>query len=115
GLAMRPRVLLLDEVNAGLNNAEIDQALVLIRAIAAQGVTILLIEHLMKVVLNVSTRLIVLHHGELIASGPPQQVVTDPAVMRAYLGRRYSNTETSAESAALHTVSGSTTTEVHHG
>lgn len=115
GLAMRPRVLLLDEVNAGLNNAEIDQALLLIRAIAAQGVTILLIEHLMKVVLNVSTRLIVLHHGELIASGSPQQVVTDPAVMRAYLGRRYSNAGAAAESGGPHAASDSNTTEVRHG
>ncbi len=89
GLAMRPKLLLLDEVNAGLNPAEIDQALAFIRAIAARGVTILIIEHLMKVVLNLCTRIVVLHHGELIAAGEPQSIVRDPHVIRAYLGRRY--------------------------
>ena len=89
GLAMQPKLLLLDEVNAGLNPAEIDQALALIRAIAARGVTILIIEHLMKVVLNLCSRIVVLHHGELIASGDPQGIVRDPRVVQAYLGRRY--------------------------
>lgn len=89
GLAMQPKLLLLDEVNAGLNPAEIDQALALIRAIAARGVTILIIEHLMKVVLNLCSRIVVLHHGELIASGDPQSIVRDPRVVQAYLGRRY--------------------------
>jgi branched-chain amino acid transport system ATP-binding protein len=89
GLAMQPKLLLLDEVNAGLNPAEIDQALALIRAIAARGITILIIEHLMKVVLNLCSRIVVLHHGELIASGEPQGIVRDPRVVQAYLGRRY--------------------------
>ncbi len=89
GLAMRPRLLLLDEVNAGLNPAEIDEALQLIRRIAAQGITIVLVEHLMKVVLAISTRLVVLHHGRLIADGPPERVVRDRAVIEAYLGRKY--------------------------
>ena len=89
GLAMQPKLLLLDEVNAGLNPAEIDQALALIRAIAARGITILIIEHLMKVVLNLCSRIVVLHHGELIASGDPQGIVRDPRVVQAYLGRRY--------------------------
>jgi branched-chain amino acid transport system ATP-binding protein len=89
GLAMRPKLLLLDEVNAGLNAAEIEQALALIRAIAARGVTVLIIEHLMKVVLNLCSRIVVLHHGELIASGDPQSIVRDPRVVQAYLGRRY--------------------------
>lgn len=91
GLAMKPKLLLLDEVNAGLNSTEIDQALTLIRAIAARGVTILIIEHLMKVVLNLSSRIVVLHHGELIASGTPQSIVRDPRVVQAYLGRRYAD------------------------
>ncbi len=89
GLAMRPKLLLFDEVNAGLNATEIDQALGLIRAIAATGITILIIEHLMKVVLSVCTRIAVLHHGELIAAGTPQEVVADSRVIQAYLGKRY--------------------------
>jgi branched-chain amino acid transport system ATP-binding protein len=89
GLAMRPKVLLLDEVNAGLNATEVDHALTLIRAIAAQGITVLIIEHLMKVVLSICTRIVVLHHGELIATGDPGSIVKDQRVIQAYLGRRY--------------------------
>ena len=89
GLAMRPRLLLLDEVNAGLNASEVDAALALIRGIAARGVTVLIIEHLMKVVLSLCTRIVVLHHGELIAQGDPQAIIQDPRVVQAYLGRRY--------------------------
>lgn len=88
-LAMRPKLLLLDEVNAGLNATEIDHALELIRAISARGVTVLIIEHLMKVVLSLCQRLVVLHHGELIATGEPGEIVKDPRVIQAYLGRRY--------------------------
>ena len=93
GLAMRPKLLLLDEVNAGLNATEVDHALGLIRSIAARGVTILIIEHLMKVVLSLCTRIVVLHHGELIASGTPKTIVRDPRVIQAYLGRRYAAAE----------------------
>ena len=92
-LAMNPRLLLLDEVNAGLNATEIDQALKLVREISARGVTILLVEHLMKVVLSLCTRIVVLHHGKLIAQGTPDQVIRDPVVVQAYLGRRYADAE----------------------
>lgn len=88
-LAMKPRLLLLDEVNAGLNASEIDGALDMIRALARQGITILLIEHLMKVVLNVSTRLVVLHNGRLLADDAPEKVMRDSQVIEAYLGKRY--------------------------
>jgi branched-chain amino acid transport system ATP-binding protein len=89
GLAARPRMLLLDEVNAGLNAPEIERALDLIRGIAAEGVAILLVEHLMRVVAGLCHRVVVLHHGQLIASGAPAAVLADPAVVEAYLGRRY--------------------------
>ncbi|SEB83895.1 amino acid/amide ABC transporter ATP-binding protein 1, HAAT family [Nitratireductor aquibiodomus] len=88
-LAMKPKVLLLDEVNAGLNPAEIDVALEMIRAIAARGVTIILIEHLMKVVMNLCSRIVVLHHGAKIAEGLPLEITRDERVIKAYLGNRY--------------------------
>lgn len=88
-LAMRPRLLLLDEVNAGLNSGEIDAALDIMRRIAARGVTILIIEHLMKVVFSLCQRILVLHHGELIAQGTPEAVGTDAKVIEAYLGSKF--------------------------
>jgi branched-chain amino acid transport system ATP-binding protein len=88
-LAMRPRLLMLDEVNAGLNPTEIEEALGIIRKVADGGVTIIVIEHLMKVVLSISNRVVVLHHGQLIAHGAPGEVVRDRNVIEAYLGAKY--------------------------
>jgi branched-chain amino acid transport system ATP-binding protein len=88
-LAMKPKLLFLDEVNAGLNSAEVEKATALIHELAASGITIVMIEHLMKVVLNVCTRIVVLHNGELIADGAPRDVVRNTAVIDAYLGQQY--------------------------
>jgi branched-chain amino acid transport system ATP-binding protein len=88
-LAMKPKLLFLDEVNAGLNSAEVERATQLIHQLAAGGITIVMIEHLMKVVLNVCTRIAVLHNGVLIADGPPREIIKNPAVVDAYLGHQY--------------------------
>ncbi|WP_027581996.1 ABC transporter ATP-binding protein [Bradyrhizobium sp. Ai1a-2] len=88
-LAMNPKLLFLDEVNAGLNSAEVERATKLIHELAASGITIVMIEHLMKVVLNVCTRIAVLHNGALIADGAPREVIENPAVVEAYLGQQY--------------------------
>jgi branched-chain amino acid transport system ATP-binding protein len=88
-LASKPKLLMLDEVNAGLNSGEIDGALALIRNIAERGITILIIEHLMKVVMSLSQRLLVLHHGELIADGNPKAIIKDKRVIEAYLGPKF--------------------------
>jgi branched-chain amino acid transport system ATP-binding protein len=86
-LATRPKLLLLDEVMAGMRPTEREQLVVLLREINRRdGMTILLIEHVMRAVMALATKVIVLHHGEVIAQGSTGQIVRDPAVLECYLG-----------------------------
>ena len=87
-LATRPRVMLLDEALAGLNPAEVDNAVRVVRRIHASGIAIVLVEHLLRVVNQLATRIVVLDQGRTLAEGEPDAVMRDPAVIRAYLGRR---------------------------
>jgi branched-chain amino acid transport system permease protein len=88
-LAARPKLLLLDEVLSGLNPAEIDNAIRLVRAIRAQGATIVFVEHLMRAVVELSDRVAVLNEGKLFALGAPREVMRDPRVVSIYLGKAY--------------------------
>ncbi len=86
-LATGPKLLLLDEVMAGLNPSEILEMITILQTIRASGVTMLLIEHVMRAVMSLSDHLYVLSYGKIIAEGDPQTVVSNPTVIEAYLGR----------------------------
>jgi branched-chain amino acid transport system ATP-binding protein len=89
-MATAPRLLLLDEVAAGLNPSEVDEIMKTIRHIHNDlGITVMLIEHVMEMVMNLSHRVIVLDYGRKIAEGDPQSIVRNPEVVKAYLGERY--------------------------
>jgi branched-chain amino acid transport system ATP-binding protein len=85
-LATQPRLLLLDEVMAGLNPAEIDAAVALVGKLSTRGLTIVIVEHVMRAIMAVARHIVVLDHGQKIAEGAPKQIVENPEVIRAYLG-----------------------------
>ncbi len=85
-LATQPELLLLDESFAGLNPAELDESIEIIRRIKERGITIMIIEHHMKVIMSLSDRIVVLNYGEKIAEGTPKEIVCNPLVVEAYLG-----------------------------
>jgi branched-chain amino acid transport system ATP-binding protein len=86
-LATKPELLLLDEVMAGLNPTEVVLVIELIKKIRDKGITVFMIEHVMKAIMEISDRIIVLHHGEKIAEGTPKEIATSREVIRVYLGK----------------------------
>jgi branched-chain amino acid transport system ATP-binding protein len=96
-LAMRPRVLLLDEVMAGLRHNEIDPALDLIRSLRDEGITVVAVEHVMRAILSISDEVLVLHEGRELTRGRPDEVVKDQRVIEAYLGERYARRAAASE------------------
>jgi branched-chain amino acid transport system ATP-binding protein len=87
-LATQPQLLMLDEVMAGLNPVESAKMIALVRSIGAQGVTLLVIEHVMKAIMSLSDRVYVMNEGKVIAEGTPEEVVRNPDVVKSYLGAR---------------------------
>ena len=87
-LATEPRLLLLDEPMGGLNATEVDVASDLVQRIRESGVTVVMVEHVMKAIMRISDRVVVMNQGEKIAEGPPAQVVEEPEVLAAYFGKR---------------------------
>lgn len=88
-LALNPKVLLLDEPVGGLTTTEMDEIIGLIKKVHDSGVTVIVIEHNMRVVMNVCKRIIVLNYGEILTEGTPEEVASNPDVIKAYLGERY--------------------------
>jgi branched-chain amino acid transport system ATP-binding protein len=87
-LATDPKLILLDEVTTGLNPKESNDAISLIQKIRESGITILMVEHVMRIIMNVSDRIVVLHHGEKIAEGMPEEIAKDEKVITSYLGEK---------------------------
>jgi branched-chain amino acid transport system ATP-binding protein len=96
-LATEPRLLLLDEVMAGLNPTEIDQAVALIGKLSKRGLTIVIVEHVMRAIMAVARHIVVLDHGQMIAEGNPKEVVAKKEVIRAYLGTGYARNMTAGD------------------
>jgi branched-chain amino acid transport system ATP-binding protein len=88
-LATQPKVLMLDEVMAGLTPAEVDDFVDMVKAIHAKGITIVIIEHVMRAIMTMAKRVVVLHHGRVIADDVPEGIVTNPAVIESYLGEEF--------------------------
>ena len=88
-LATKPELLLLDELMAGLNQTEVAEAMQSVKKIRDKGITIVMIEHVMKAIMNVCDRIIVLHHGQKIAEGTPQEIANSKTVVEVYLGEEY--------------------------
>jgi branched-chain amino acid transport system ATP-binding protein len=96
-LATEPRLLLLDEVMAGLNPLEIDQAVALVGKLSKRGLTIIIVEHVMRAIMAVARHIVVLDHGQKIAEGGPKEIVENQEVVRAYLGSGYVHVATAGE------------------
>ena len=88
-LATKPELLLLDEVMAGLNPREVAEVVALLRRVRDEGTSILVIEHVMHAIMRLCDRIVVIHHGQQIAEGPPEAIAHDPRVVEAYLGEVY--------------------------
>ena len=88
-LATKPKLLLLDETAAGLNPSEVEQAILIIKKIRESGITIIIVEHIMRVIMSISDRILAINHGMVIAEGTPGEVADNSEVIAAYLGEDY--------------------------
>ena len=96
-LASQPKLILLDEPASGLTPTEVDSLMELIREVRNTGVTIILVEHLMKVIMSVCDRMLVLEYGSMIAEGNPSEIASNPKVIQAYLGEEYLQEQTAVD------------------